>query len=68
MDGTVERKMYSLEEAVSKVVDESRTLASSVDGGADLTEDLQQIVVALHYEIEILKAKLILAMPSGSLK
>ncbi len=49
-------------------MDESRTLASSVDGGADLTEDLQQIVVALHYEIEILKAKLILAMPSGSLK
>ena len=68
MDERVERKMYSLEEAVSKVVDESRTLAAWVDGGYDLTEDLQQIVVALHYEVETLKAKLTLATLSGSPK
>ena len=68
MDERVERKIYSLEEAVSRVVDDSRTLASWLDGGADLTEDLQQIVVALRYEVEILKTKLTLAMLSGSPK
>ena len=58
MDERVERKIRSLEESVSSVVDQSRTLASWVDGGADLTEDLQQTAMALHYEIETLKVKL----------
>jgi len=60
MDERSEREIRSLEEAVSRVVDQSRTLASGVDGGADLIEDLQQTAMALHYEIETLKVKLAL--------
>ena len=65
MDERVVRKMYTLEDAVSRVVDESRILASWVDGGSDLTEDLQQIATALHYELEILKVKITLGVPAG---
>ena len=60
MDERLEREIRSLEETVSRVVDQSRTLASGVDGGADLIEDLQQTAMALHYEIETLKVKLAL--------
>ena len=59
MDERVKREIIrSLEEAVYRIVDQSRTLASGVDGGADLLEDLQQTAMALHYEIETLKSKL----------
>ena len=60
MDERVEREIRSLEEAVSKIVNHSRTLASVVGGSADLIEDVQQTAMALHYEIEILKVKLAL--------
>ncbi len=58
MDKRVERELYLLDEAVRLVVNQGRALASSVNGGTDLIEDLQQITIALHYEIEALKAKL----------
>jgi len=59
MDEGVKREIIrSLEEAVYRIVVQSRTLASGVDGGADLLEDLQQTAMALHYEIETLKSKL----------
>lgn len=59
MDERAKREIIrSLEEAVYRIVDQSRTLASGVDGGYDLIEDLQQIAMALHYEIETLKFKL----------
>ena len=59
MDERVKREIiHSLEEAVYRIVDQSRTLASGVDGGADLMEDLQQTAMALHYQIETLKFKL----------
>jgi hypothetical protein len=60
MDERVEREIRSLEEAVCRVMHQSRELASRVEGGADLIEDLQQTAIALHYEIEALKVKLTL--------
>ena len=64
MDERVERKIYSLEEAVSRVVDESKTLAGLIDD-VDLVEDLQQIAMALHYETETLKVRLAIGTPMG---
>jgi hypothetical protein len=58
MDERVEREIRSLEEAVFGVMNQSRELASRVEGGADLIENLQQTAMALHYEIEALKIKL----------
>ena len=58
MDESVERELQSIEEAISKVVDHSRTLSSWVDDGDGLIEELQQIGVALHYLMETLKVKL----------
>ena len=65
MDERVEKKIYSLEEAVSRVVDESKTLAGLIDDDADLVEDLQQIAMALLYETETLKVKLTIGTPMG---
>ena len=59
MEKRVERELYLLDEAVRLVANQGRALASCVNGGADLIEDLQQITVALHYEVEVLKGKLV---------
>jgi len=64
MDERVERKIYSLEEAVSRVVDESKTLAGLIDD-VNLVEDLRQIAMALLYETETLKVKLTIGTPIG---
>ena len=65
MDQRVERELRHLEDAVSRVVDQSRTFASTVDAPAEVVEDLQQIAIGLKYEVETLKAKLNLETVRG---
>lgn len=51
MGKRVQTKIRSLEETISSVWDQSRTLASLIDSGAYLSKDLQQTAVALYYEL-----------------
>jgi hypothetical protein len=62
MDKGVAREIRLLEKAISIVMNRSKKLASKVDSSTDLSEDrlledLQQTAIALHYELEALKAK-----------
>jgi len=65
MDEIVDREILFLEESLSRIVERSRILASKIDGGTDLIENLQQTAMALHYEIETLKIKLALGIVVG---
>ena len=58
MDEKVEIELHFIEEAVSKVMDHGKILASMVEGHGEAIEHLRQLAVALHYEIETLKARL----------
>ena len=58
MDERVGIELRSLEEAVSKVMDHGKILAPMVEGHGEAVEYLRQLAVALHYEIETLKARL----------
>ena len=63
MDKGVARDIRLLEEAISITMHRSKKLASKVDSSTDLSEDclledLRQTTIALHYELEALKAKI----------
>jgi hypothetical protein len=62
MDKGIAGDIDLLEEAISIVMERSKELASKVDGSTNLSEDrlledLQQTAMALHYELEALKAR-----------
>ena len=58
MNERVEAEIISLEQLVSRVVSQSRNVASFVDVEAELLEELQQITIALHYTIQTLRLRL----------
>ena len=60
MEEKVERELQSIERAILSMADHSRNLSLWVDDDAGLIEEIEQIVVALHYLTETLKAKLTL--------
>ena len=51
------KEIEILGEIASQLIYRSKSLRYSIEGGDDLTENLNQIAAALHYEIEILKHK-----------
>ena len=51
------KEIEILGEIASQLIYRSKSLRYSIEGSDDLTENLNQIAVALHYEIEILKYK-----------
>ena len=51
------KEIEILGEITSQLIYRSKSLRYSIEGGDDLTENLNQIAAALHYEIEMLKYK-----------
>ena len=58
IDKKVEEEISSLDELISRVITQSRTLKSLVRGRPEELEDLQQIAIALHYSMQTLRHKL----------
>ena len=58
MNERAEAEITSLEQLVSRVVSQSRNVASSINVEAELLEELQQIAIALHYTIQTLRLRL----------
>ncbi|MFH1381681.1 MAG: hypothetical protein ABIH70_02180 [Chloroflexota bacterium] len=58
MDDKAKKEIYSLEQSILGVVDQSKKVASMIDVEPDLLEDLRQIAIALHYTMQALRLKL----------
>lgn len=58
MDERIEYQLRWLEESVNRVMAEAKTLASMVDKGKDLLDDVLNTAAALHMHLEAVKGKL----------
>ena len=58
MNDSVEKEFYALDIAVRTLLDRRKALASCLNGDDDLIDEIQQITIALYYEVEALKSKL----------
>jgi hypothetical protein len=58
MNDTAKREIYSLEESIIKVVDQSRLVSSLTDAEPEMLEHLRQIAVALHFTMQALRQRL----------